>query len=179
MVIKRKKKYIKELLGTTPPPTPQKRNYKNTFCKHDFKGFAWFALQPKGRFTHSMPFPCRADAVPLPCRATKGLEYVFPIWFIQRGRVWFTLAMPCSDHAVFLKATAQHGRLSTAVLCCGLEKNGMVGAWHGLGMASVNQTRPHCVNQIGKTQSKPLAARHGRDMDTAWYVWIGLRVFTN
>jgi hypothetical protein len=28
-------------------------------------------------------------------------------------------------------------------------------------MACVNQTRPHCVNQIGKTQSKPLAERHG------------------
>jgi len=24
----------------------------------------------------------------------------------------------------------------------------------------VNQTRPHCVNQMGKTHSKPLAARH-------------------
>jgi len=33
-------------------------------------------------------------------------------------------------------------------------------------MASVNQTRPHCVNQMGKTYSKPLAARHGRG--TAW-----------
>ena len=42
----------------------------------------------------------------------------------------------------------------------------MVGAWHGLGMASVNQTRPHCVNQVGKTHSKLLAARHGRGM--AW-----------
>ena len=29
-------------------------------------------------------------------------------------------------------------------------------------MASVNQKRPHCVNQMGKTHSKPLAARHGR-----------------
>jgi len=48
------------------------------------------------------------------------------------------------------------------VLCCGLEKNGIVGAWHGHGMASLNQTRPHCVNQMGKTRSKPLAARHGR-----------------
>jgi hypothetical protein len=26
----------------------------------------------------------------------------------------------------------------------------------------MNQTRPHCVNQMGKTHSKPLAARHGR-----------------
>jgi len=52
------------------------------------------------------------------------------------------------------------------VLCCGLEMNGMVGEWHGRGMASVNQTRPPCVNQMGKTHSKPLAARYGRR--TAW-----------
>ena len=55
--------------------------------------------------------------------------------------------MPCSDHAVLLKATAWS-------------------AWHGRGMASVNQTRPHFVNQMGKTNSKHLAARHGRG--TVW-----------
>jgi hypothetical protein len=50
--------------------------------------------------------------------------------------------------------------------CRDLEKNGMVGAWHGRGMASVNQTRPRCVNQMGKIHFKPLAAgeRHGRGM---------------
>jgi hypothetical protein len=53
-----------------------------------------------------------------------------------------------------------------AVLCRGLEKNSMVRAWHGHGMASVNLTRPHFVNQMGKTHSKPLAARHV--MGTAW-----------
>ena len=42
----------------------------------------------------------------------------------------------------------------------------MAWARHGRGMASVNQTRPHCVNQMGKTHSKPLAARHGRG--TIW-----------
>ena len=42
--------------------------------------------------------------------------------------------------------------------------NGMARAWHGRVMASVNQTRPHCVNQMGKTHSKPLAARHGHGM---------------
>ena len=83
-----------------------------------------------------MPCPCRAHAVPL----------------------------PCSDHAVLLKATVQHGRQETAMLYRGLEKNGMVRAWHGRGMASVNQTRPHRVNQMGKTRSKPLAARHGHGM---------------
>ena len=51
------------------------------------------------RFTHSMPCPCRAHAVHLPCRAAKGLECVFPIWFTQFGRVWFTLATPCPYRA--------------------------------------------------------------------------------
>jgi hypothetical protein len=54
--------------------------------------------------------------------------------------------------------------------CCvalrGRFQNGMIVAWHGRGMAYVNQTRPHCVNQMGKTQSKPLAERHGKG--TAW-----------
>jgi len=51
-------------------------------------------------------------------------------------------------------------------------QHGQSMAWvrHGHGMASVNQTRPHCVNQMGKTHSKPSAARHGRGMGTACYV---------
>jgi hypothetical protein len=49
-------------------------------------------------------------------------------------------------------------------------QNGMAVAWHGRGMACVSQTRPHCVNQMGKTQSKPLVARH--DKGTAW-AWHG------
>ena len=55
------------------------------------------------------------------------------------------------------------------MLCRGLEKNGMVRAGHGHGMASVNHTRPHCVNQLGKTHSKPLAAWHGRGMAWVWH----------
>jgi hypothetical protein len=53
-----------------------------------------------------------------------------------------------------------------AALCCGLEKS--LSEQHGRGMACVNQTQLHCVNKMGKTQSKPLAARHG--IGTAWYV---------
>ena len=30
-------------------------------------------------------------------------------------------------------------------------------------MESVNQTRPHCVNPVRKTHSKPLASRHARE----------------
>jgi hypothetical protein len=40
-------------------------------------------------------------------------------------------------------------------------QNGMIVAWHGRGMACVNQKRPHYVNQMGTTQSKPVAAWEG------------------
>jgi hypothetical protein len=45
-------------------------------------------------------------------------------------------------------------------------RTAFVVAWHGHGMVCMNQTWPHCVNQMGKTQSKPSAAQHGRG--TAW-----------
>ena len=44
-----------------------------------------------------MHCPCHSSA--MPCRAANGLERVFPTWFTQCGRVWFTLAMPCPCHA--------------------------------------------------------------------------------
>jgi hypothetical protein len=56
---------------------------------------------------------------------------------------------------------------SCAVALRRLSQNGIVVAWHRRGMTCVNQTRPHCVNHMGKTQSKPLAAWHGHDMRTA------------
>ena len=76
--------------------------------------------------------------------------------------------MPCPCHALTMSffSRPQHSTAVSRRPCCGLEKNGMVGAWHGHAMASVNQTRPHCVNHMGKTHSKPLPARHGRG--TAW-----------
>jgi hypothetical protein len=58
-----------------------------------------------------------------------------------------------------------------AVLSCGCEKLlseqhgcGMPWAQHGHSMACVNQKRPHCVNQMGKIQSKPSVTRHGHGM---------------
>ena len=70
---------------------------------------SWLSCKPydysNGRFTHSMPFPCRA---------AKGLECVFPIWFTQCGRVWFTLAMPRPCHALTMPFFSRP-RHSTAV----------------------------------------------------------------
>jgi hypothetical protein len=57
-------------------------------------------------------------AVPMSrsCRTANGLDCVFPIWFKQWGRVWFTHAMPHPCHATtmpfwnrLLMATAQRG----------------------------------------------------------------------
>jgi hypothetical protein len=73
-----------------------------------FAVFCRFWLQCSRTLRADSHIACRAHAVPLPCRAAKGLECVFPIWFTHCGRVWFTL--------------------------------------HIL----MNQTRPHCVNQMGK-----------------------------
>jgi len=73
-----------------------------------------------GRFTHSMPRTCHAHAVPLPCRAAKGLECLSHLIYTVRPCLIHTchaVPLPCSDHAVLLKATAQHGRRETP---CGL-----------------------------------------------------------
>ena len=115
--------------------------------------------------------------MPFPCRAAKGLECDFPIWFTQCGRVCFTLAMPCPCHAPTTPffSRPQHSTAVSRRPCCAVALR--ITAWseHGMGMASVNQTRLHCVNQMGKTHSKPLAARHerhGSGMGTACYVCV-------
>ena len=76
----------------------------------------YIPVASEGRFIHSMPCPCRAHDVPLPCRDGKGLECLFPIWFTQCGRVWFTLAMSRPCHALTMPffSRPQH---STAVSC--------------------------------------------------------------
>ena len=65
-------------------------------------------------------------------------------WWPEESECW-QLAHKASlgGHAVPWPWEERHGR-----------------GWHGRGMASVNQTRSHCVNQVGKTHYKPLAARH-------------------
>ena len=113
-----------------------------------------------------MPWPCQSPATP--CREVFRTCLSHLIYTVQPCLIHtcHAVPMPCFNHVVLLKVTAQHGRLSTAMSCRDLEKNDMVTAWHVRGMASVDQTRSHCVNQTGKTRSKPFAARHGRG--TIW-----------
>lgn len=65
--------------------------------------------------------------------------------------------------AVFRRPMLIHICHAALLPCCALAlrsrfENGMVGARHGHGIA--------CVNQMDKTQSKPLSTRHGRG--TVW-----------
>jgi hypothetical protein len=76
----------------------------------------------------------------------------------------------CRPHTVSGRRMLIHTCHAHAAVCRGRAKS--LSERQGRGMACVNQTRQHCVNQMGKTQSKPLAARH--DRGTAWYVWISL-----
>jgi hypothetical protein len=85
-----------------------------------------------------------------------------------RSRTWAG-----RPHAVSGRPMLIHTCHADAALCLGLEKSLLERhgrAWHGCGMACVNQTRPHCANQMGKTQPKPLVARHGRGVRMAWHV---------
>ena len=119
-----------------------------------------------------MPCPCYAPTMPFfsrpqhntavsrrPCCAVFRICLSHLIYTARPCLIHtcHAMPMPCSDH------------LSMAVLCCGLEKKGMVGARHGHGVASVNQIRPHCVNRMGKTNSNTIEARHGRGTEWARY----------
>jgi hypothetical protein len=48
-----------------------------------------------------------------------------------------------------------------AVALRGHFQKGIFVAWQGNSTVCVNQTRLHCINQMGKTQSKALTERHG------------------
>ena len=80
---------------------------------------------------------CRAHAVPLPCRAAKGLECVFSIWFTQCGRVWFTLVMPRPCYALtmpfFLRL--QHSTAVSRRPCCAVALRRTAWSEHSMGAA--------------------------------------------
>jgi hypothetical protein len=63
-----------------------------------------------------MPRPCRAHAVPLPCRYGFIMRLSHLIYTVRPCLIHtcYAAPMPCSDHAVFLKTTAHRGRRETA-----------------------------------------------------------------
>jgi hypothetical protein len=72
----------------------------------------------KGLFTHTMPCLCRSPT--MPCREGFRMYLSHLIYTVRRPCLIHSchaMPMPCSDHAVPFKATAQHVRRETA---CGL-----------------------------------------------------------
>jgi hypothetical protein len=84
------------------------------------------------------------------------------------------LGVVIRQHAANMPRTCRHPAAATLPRTChepamalrGRFQKGIFVAWQGTGMACVKQTWPHCVNQMGNTQSKALVERHGRG--TAW-----------
>jgi hypothetical protein len=143
----------------------------------------------KGGFTHTMPSPCCSPAVlktdsHIPCRSPAA---TLPLLCHSPRVLCFTLAtaseigmllitnflelgVASRQHAVNLPTPCRRDPATNVPRTChGLERSllkrhirGMAGERHGNGMACVNQTRPHCVNQMGNTQSRALVERHGR-----------------
>jgi hypothetical protein len=91
-----------------------------------------------------------------------------------RSRTWAGRQLAFSGRSMLIHTCHAMPMPRCAVALRSRFQNGMVVAWHGRGMGCVNQTRPHCLNQMGKTQSKPLAARYGRGMGRAWYCELAL-----
>jgi hypothetical protein len=130
---------------------------------------------------------CCSHAVPLPCLAAPSFfdsSMSFVKVRVEARNIQTELRMVARrsqrqagrPHAVWMTNANSHmpcPSCAHAMLCRGLEKSlserhchGMAWVWQGPGMACVNQTWPHRINQMGKTQSKPLVAWHGRGM--AW-----------
>jgi hypothetical protein len=121
--------------------------------------------------------PCRALAILRQCSFLRGSpcgSRKYPNCFSYSLTDWYASdnlrGIPCggrkkpnagwSPTCRFWTADANSHMLCHAhagsMPCCAVAlrsrfQNGMVVAWHGRDMACVNQTRPHCVNQMGKT----------------------------
>jgi hypothetical protein len=93
------------------------------------------------------------------------------------GMLLITTFVELSVVAAWSRTRAGSPQAASRRPCCALALRTTAWARHGHGMRSVNQTRQNCVNQMGRTHSKPLAARHGRGMGAACYVWIGLEKY--
>jgi hypothetical protein len=127
---------------------------------------------PSGCFKADSHIPWRSHAVPLPlpCHSPRVLCFTVAT-ASEIGMLLITnfleLGVASRQHAVTLPPRSCH-EPAMNLLC--LERSlserhirGMAGERHENSMACSNQTRPHCVNRMGNTQSKVLVERHGRE----------------
>jgi hypothetical protein len=145
----------------------------------------------RGTLKAESHIPCRSHAVPLLFQRPIHTYHAVPLPRPgnSTGVLCFTLATASEigmllitnflelgvvsrQHAVTLPPRPCH---EPAMALRGRFQKGIFVAWQGNGMARVNQTRPHCVNTTGNTQSKALVEQHGRGMagerhGNGWYV---------
>ena len=78
------------------------------FCFKNKQSFICVCSWAFGKFKADSHIACRAHAIHLPCRAAKGLECVYPIWFTQCSRVSH---MSCHAHAMLrpCRSSQSHG----------------------------------------------------------------------
>ena len=117
---------------------PGRRKFKFLLPSNAFVNIGRTEVSGMWRVKADSHIACRVHAVPLPCRAAKDLECVFPIWFTQCGRVWFTLAISCPCHSLTMPFSQGHGTArpsldGRAVPWPWEERYGrsMAWAWHG------------------------------------------------
>jgi hypothetical protein len=122
------------------------------------------------RTCHAAPMPCRVNSHMSCCTLAILRRAVFFVKIrVVAGRSRTRAGRP---HAVSGRPMLIQKCHAHAALWRDLEKSRSERNGHGIAQArhgTVNQTRPHCVNQMGKTQSEPLAARHGRGKAWARY----------
>jgi hypothetical protein len=83
--------------------------------------------------------------MPRPCRTAKGFDCVFPIWFIQYGRVSFTLAIPRPCHATTMPFWK---RLIKAVTQCSISMAWEWHVWISIGRPEMACERPARVRLL-------------------------------
>ena len=121
----------------------------------------YFPFDLHSAAAYDSQLPCHANAMLWPCRSSQGhgadtavkrqpVGYLPAFCFFRLPR-----GVPRRSLSEAYQSSSQRSIPTTV-------KSGhsTAGARHGHGTASVNQTRLHCVNETGKTHSKPLAARH-------------------
>jgi hypothetical protein len=129
----------------------------------------------KAGFTHTMPFPCRSPATTVPF-SDSAVSFVkvrvvdgnirtacllLVTTFLEfrvvagRSRTRAGRSYAVSGRPMLIHTYQAAPMPRCAVALRGRFQNGIVVAWQGNGMPCVNQTRPHCVNQMGKTHLNP------------------------
>jgi hypothetical protein len=129
-----------------------------------------------------LPRPCHYPATTLPFSESALFHNGHCIWdwYASDNKLPGTRSgksPTCRQHAANMPSPCRRDPATNVLWTYpGLERSlserhirGMAGERHGNGMACANQTRPHCVNQMGHTQSKALVERHVRGTAGEWH----------